>query len=138
MNKRLKLLLIGLAVLILFTGCTQQSKVAVVDMQKIVENSDRIQDYQQQLDKKLKELQTEYKTKLNNIDDEEKLKVKREEAYQKSQKIKSDIESKVKADIQKVISEIAKEQEIDVVLNKNDVKYGGVDITDQVIKALKK
>lgn len=137
MDKRSKLLLIGLAVLVLATGCAQQDKVAVVNMQKIVEESNHIQNYQEQLDNKLQDLQTKYESELENIEDEEKLQQKREEAYQESQEIKSKIESKVKADIQEAIAKVADDNRIDVVLDKNNVKYGGVDITDKVIETLK-
>ncbi|ADL13684.1 OmpH family outer membrane protein [Acetohalobium arabaticum] len=137
MDKRLKLLLIGLTVLVLATGCAQQDKVAVVNMQEIVKKSSRIQNYQEQLDNKLQNLQTEYESELENIENEEKLEQKRQEAYQESQEIKSKIESKVKKDIQKAIAKVAEDNRIDVVLDQNNVKYGGVDITDKVIETLK-
>ncbi|MGM0470897.1 MAG: hypothetical protein ACQEQI_01240 [Bacillota bacterium] len=136
MSRRGKLLLVGVAVLVLLTGCTQQNEIAVVDMQQVVEESKTIQNYQQQLDEKLKDLQSQYETDLDEIDDEDKLESKRQEAYQQSQQIKSEIESQVKSEIQSAIKEVAKQEEIDIVLNKENVRYGGEEITKQVLETL--
>lgn len=135
-SQSLKLILLCLTLLILIAGCTSQKKIAVVDMKKIVENSTQVQSYQQNLDKKLQKLQQEYETKIEDITDKEKLEEKRQEAYEKSQKIKSEMESKLKEDIQEAIEKVAKKEGIDVVLRNQDIKYGGINITEKVIKIM--
>ncbi|SJZ47584.1 OmpH family outer membrane protein [Selenihalanaerobacter shriftii] len=136
-NKSLKLLLLAIALLVLVTGCTsQKQKIGIVDMKKVVEESKQVQKYQQNLDQKLKELQSEYEAKLQDIKDEEKLKDERQKAYKQSQKIKEEMEKKLRKTIQEAVKKVAKEEKIDIVVRKAEVQYGGINITDQVIKSL--
>jgi outer membrane protein len=136
-TKLLKLLILGIAILILIAGCTSPQKIAVVDMKKIIETSEQVQNYQKNLDEKLRELQSDYESNVQDIKDRENLEEKRQTAYEKSQEIKTEMEVKLKSFIQEAIDKVAKEESIDVVLRKSDIKYGGVDITDKVIESMK-
>ncbi|SDC09763.1 MULTISPECIES: OmpH family outer membrane protein [unclassified Candidatus Frackibacter] len=136
-NRLLKLLLLSIVILVLVAGCaSQELKIAVVDMKKVVENSKQVQVYQKNLDKELNALQEEYAAKLKKIEDVQVLEQKRQEAYEKSQKIKKKMESQLKDTINGAIEKVVKKQKVDIVLRKSDTKYGGIDITDKVIKEL--
>lgn len=120
-------------------------KVGYVDINKILENHPRIEkakkdisdfavkakaDYQKQLDEAVKnktateaqQLKTEYEVKLNQA------------VAQKQQEILKPILD----DIKLVVRDVAKKKGIDIVLRGEIVVVGGVDLTEDVIKAIKK
>jgi len=120
-------------------------KIGYVDMNKIIESHPRIEkakkdindfalktkaEYQKQLDEAVKDktaveaqqLKAEYEAKLNQA------------VAQKQQEILKPILD----DIKLAIRDIAKKRNIDIVLRSEIVITGGIDITDDVIKAIKK
>ncbi|MGC8971739.1 MAG: OmpH family outer membrane protein [bacterium] len=120
-------------------------KIGYVDINKVIENHPRIEkakkdindfalktkaEYQKQLDEAVKDktaaeaqqLKVEYETKLNQV------------VAQKQQEILKPILD----DIKLTIRDIANKRGIDVVLRKEIIIIGGIDITDDVIKAIKK
>lgn len=120
-------------------------KVAVVDIQKVVENSPQINALKTQQKNKITELVTfveNAKASLTKETNEAKKKTL-EEGYNKELNVKKaeiDRDFAVKlTDIDKSIKFIikAKSTGYDLVLTKNSVLEGGVDITNEVIKALK-
>ncbi|MCX7795654.1 MAG: OmpH family outer membrane protein [bacterium] len=120
-------------------------KVGYIDINKVLENHPKIEkakkdindfaikaraDYQKQLDEAVKnktateaqQLKTEYEVKLNQV------------VAQKQQEILRPILD----DIRSVIRDIAKKKGIDIVLREEVVVVGGVDLTEDVVKAIKK
>ena len=56
--------------------------------------------------------------------------------YQQFLNNKKDYEKKLNQEINKVLSDISKSQNLDVVLLKKYIQYGGTDITDKTIRKL--
>ncbi|MBC7319987.1 OmpH family outer membrane protein [bacterium] len=120
-------------------------KVGYIDINRVLENHPRIEkakkdindfalktkeEYQKQLDEAVKnktaaeaqQLKTEYEARLNQV------------VAQKQQEILKPILD----DIKLTVRDVAKKKGIDIVLRGEIVIVGGVDITDDVIKAIKK
>lgn len=83
-------------------------------------------------DAKLKEMQDKFQTEIEN---------KRKEGLalrEKKQKDLEDMSTKLKQEIDDIIKTVAKEKQVDVVVDKQLILFGGTDITEDVIKSLNK
>ncbi len=146
-----------------FTGVSlaKDPTVGLVDMQKIYETSKFAQEVNK-AKKELEDAQTNYdkdtQDKANKLDEarikkvaeaelkkmqdqfQKELENKRKEGQMLSaqkQKDLEDLEKKFKGEVDDTIKNVAKEKNIDVVVLKQAVLFGGTDITDDVIKKLK-
>lgn len=134
-------LLVALTVLVgamlIFTGCTAQQKMGVIDMNEVIKQSPKAQEYQNQLDKKGAEIQEKYKAIADeNVSADEKQK-RQEEALQEFVAAKQDLEEKLNNEIEAAVKEVAEGKKIDIVFYKQSVRFGGDDITQDVINKLK-
>lgn len=152
MNNKLKFLVVGLAAFGIGFGVNNYaisdvpSKVAVVDVQKVVNSSPQVQALK-------KEQQTKAQEVVNFIDKarkdvaaapDAKKKQALEDKYNKElkdrkAKIEKEYTSKlssIDAKITSIIAEQAKAGNFDIVLAKGAVLYGGTDITGAVSKAV--
>ncbi len=136
-------------------------KIAVVDFRKAFESYKKTENYDKILQEEQKKVKEEYRKKLEEIRKmRESLDVlKKEEKKKKEKEIQKKIESlreferdktlnlkkefsdkmqEIRADILKVISEYAKKQGIDFVLDKMAILYqkSNADITEEIIKEL--
>jgi outer membrane protein len=133
-------------VMLLITACAQEPevriekelvklKVGVIDQDRVWTESAKAKQYQQELNAKIEEVQQRYQKEIEGLSQEEQVN-KYQETYQEINDLRDELKEKFQNEVKVVIEEIIKEQEIDVVLNKQDVKYGGIDLTDKVIKNL--
>lgn len=109
--------------------------IAVVDQDKIWTESEQAQKYQDQLNVGVEAIREEYNLESEGLNEEEKMK-KHEEVYQRINDLRERLKEEFKVKIKKAVEKIAKEDEIDVILDKQDVEYGGIDITTKVLESL--
>lgn len=129
-------LLIVLGLAIVLSGCTNApAKIGVMDMQEVLNKSDRAATLRNELTEIGNDLESNIQNKEDDISDQEQ-KEEQERVYQEFVNNKKRLEDKLNQEINAVLDNISKEQNIDVILYKNGVHYGGSDITDDVIKAL--
>ena len=120
--------------------------VGVVDFDKVVDNYSRVKSVSDEISDKYAEIQRysldkerEYKrlsTPLERKNFEESTArelAKKQEAYLK---LKEKKESEIDLAIKNTIKQVAIANKIDTVVEKTVVFFGGVDITDKVVKAL--
>ena len=120
--------------------------LGIVDFDKIVNNYARVKTVSDEISDKYTEIERykldkakEYKKlstpleKKNFENSTEKELLRRQEALIK---LKEKKESEIDAAIKTTIKKVAMEDKIDTVVEKSVVFFGGVDITDKVIKAL--
>ena len=165
MKKVLKsAVLSGLLVLALATSAfaVTAKDIGVVDTQKVIESSSLSDLYKSANDEmkalednikkemldKSKKLEDAKKTnlsadKLKEMEDQFKkdLETKRNEGqvlYQKKQAELEETQKKVKSDIDEAIKKVADEKKLGVVFDKQVVLFGGVDVTEDVMKKIKK
>jgi len=137
-RKNVMLLLVVFFVIAVATsGCAGVGgqNVGVFDVNKVMTESPKVKQFQDQLNAKGKELSDQLEKDKPNLKPEE-FQKRQEAAYGEFLKVKQDLESQIDASIKQAIDEIAKDKKLGVVLYKNGVAQGGTDITDDVIKKL--
>lgn len=126
---------------------SNEAKFAVVDVQRVVLASKDLAAIKTERDNQVKELQKmadDANTKLAKISDET-VKKKESEKYLAEINAKKEGFDKVYASalqasdqkLSEIIKSVADKEDLKVVLNKNSVVDGGVDITDSVIDMVK-
>ena len=123
-----------------------EQKIAVIDVQKIIDNSAQVQALNKEQEAKVKNLEKWIESvkkdieKQKTTEEKEKLFKKHQETYIKK---KTDIITSGQTKMQAIMNNIsntiqaqAKAKGYDMVITKGVVVYGGEDITDDVQKAL--
>lgn len=134
-------MVLGIMVLmtLIFAGCTpnEEKKIGKIDLNRVIQESPKAQQYQQQLDERGAEIQDKYKAISDEeLSDEEKLEMQKE-AAQEFVQAKKELEDQLNAEIEKAIKQISDEKNLSIVLVKQTVQYGGIDVTQEVINLLK-
>ena len=122
-------------------------KIAVVDLQKILSNSTKVQQLKADQEKKVTEIQNtlqKAQTEISNEKDPKKI-AELEEKYRNeinNKKLALDEEynkklSQIDTEVRATVTEKAKNLNYNLVLPKNIVFYGGEDITDVIAKDIK-
>lgn len=126
----------------MISGCTQEPqvkveklKVAVVDQQQLWEQSEQAKEYQQQLNNKVEALKEKYNTEIKDLSDADK-EAKQQEVYQEINDLREQLKEQFRQDIAQAVKKIAQKQDYDIVLNKDEVRFGGEDITSEVLNQL--
>jgi outer membrane protein len=135
-GKKLALLFLIVLTAALLGGCMSSGdNVGVIDVNKVMTESPKVKQFQDQLNTKGKELSDQLekdKASLSPADFQK----KQETLYAEFMKTKQDMEGQIDASIKQTLDGIAKNKKLSVVLYKNGVAQGGTDITDEVIKQL--
>lgn len=137
-KKRWSLVLISLMLAtFLLAGCSAEkpSTIGIVDMQKVMTENGKIKEMQEQLNKKAQEITAQLEKERATLKPEE-FQQKEQLAYAEFMKLKQEFEGKIQLQIQKILEEIAKEKKLGAVIYKNGLAWGGIDITDEVLKKL--
>jgi len=132
-KKRCSLFTLLLFSAVLLGGCASSSTaVGVFDVNKAMTESPKIKQFQEQLNTKGKELSDKLEKEKAGISEAE-FQKRQEAAYAEFLKGKQELESQVDTSIKQAIEQVAKDKKLGVVLYKNGVAQGGIDITDDVI-----
>lgn len=126
-------LMLCFAVLLL-GGCSSQPTVGFVDMEKVVKESPKVKQLQEQLDAKEKEVMEKMQQdKSANPEEAQKNQQALAAEYRAMQK---QVGEQFEADLKKTLEQIAQEKKLSVILYKREVAQGGIDVTDEVLKRL--
>lgn len=123
MNKHKRILLLCAAAIL--AGCATRSPIGLVDVQRIVANWPEYQGYQSQL-----------------YSDERSIQSRRESSGRKQrealslQRKYSKVTDQLSQQIRDAAGKIAMQRQLKLVLTREGIGYGGVDITSDVEKAL--
>lgn len=134
--------MIAIVAFSMISGCAREPqvkmkelKVAVVDQNQLWQESAKAKKYQQQLNDKIENLKEKYNTEVENLSDSRK-EAKQQEVYQEVNDFREKLKEKFRQDIAQAVEKIAKNEGYDVVLNKDEVRFGGTDITTKVLNDL--
>lgn len=138
--------LVNVIFLICYIKIFSVPQIAVVNISKIIEKSEKIKEIRADNNKKLDELEAFIEESRKKIQ-QEKNKEKKEQlinqyqdiARQKEDIIKQNYNAKIKEadnEISEIVQKIAKSHKINAVLLQSSVLQGGIDITDEVLKKL--
>jgi len=119
----------------LLGGCSTSANIGVVDVNKVMAESPKVKQFQEQLNVKGKELSDQLEKEKATLSPAD-FQKRQEGIYGDFMKIKQDMESQVDASIKTTLETISKEKKLSVILYKNGVAQGGTDITDEVIQKL--
>ena len=132
------ILLVALvASIFLIGGCagTGNNAIGILNVEKVMTDSAKVKQLQDQLNNRGKELSDQLEKDKPNISAEEYQK-RQETAYGEFLRTKQDLESQIDNAIKQALEQVAKEKNLGVVLYKNGVAQGGIDITDDVLKKM--
>lgn len=125
----------------------EPSKIAVVDIQKVVSNSKQVKILKDEQYKKATELEKWLDVARKDIEKQstEENKQKLIKKYDTELARKKDVNSKeyakklsdIDSSVSKIIIDYAKSKSYDLVLVKSNVLFGGIDITQEIIKQVK-
>ena len=140
MNKSIRwgvLLLVMMFAAVLLSGCAAEkpSTIGIVDMQKVMAENPKIKQMQDQLNTKAKELTENLEKERATLKPEE-FQQKEQAAYAEFMKMKQEFEAQIETQTKKVLEEVAKEKKLGAVIYKNGMAWGGVDVTEEVLKKL--
>ena len=129
-----KLACVGMiALAAVFSGCGSEHKVAVVDYQKLEDQSPKIKAIQQEITDKDKEISNRLaEAQKSGLSDEE-MQKKVQSAQQERMIFIQSRQKQIESMVQSQAGAIAKEKNIGIVMNKMAVPTGAVDITDEVL-----
>ena len=108
-------------------GCGRNAQFGVVDMNK-VQTKD--------LQEKGKAMEAELNQETAGKNQEEAQKILQEKSS-KMQSLQAEAQAKVKGSFDTAAASVAKEKNLSAILVKEAVPQGGVDVTDDIIKAMK-
>ena len=136
MNKWTKIIgaiLIGSALLI--TGCsgTSSEKNGIVDMERVAKESKIGYDLQARLEAKKNELIEQAQSFQGSP---EEMMMKQQEFQREMQTFSQQVGREFQTSVQQASAQVAQEKKLGIVLMKDQVVSGGVDITDDVITKL--
>ena len=134
-RNKLALLLVLVVMTALLGGCGTGDKVGVVDVSKVMTDSPKVKQFQDDFNVKGKETIESLEKEKATLSAEEFAK-RQQVVYGEFMKVKQDMETQVQGVVKQAVEEISKEKKLGVVLYKEGVAQGGTDITDDVIKKL--
>lgn len=131
------LLLVMMVSVILLTGCGTEkpSAIGIVDMQKVMTENPKIKQMQEQLNTKAQELTANLEKERAALKPED-FQQKEQLAYAEFMKLKQEFEAQIESQTKKVLEEVAKEKKLGAVIYKNGMAWGGIDVTEDVLKKL--
>lgn len=135
-TKKLTLLLILVFTAAVLGGCgASGANIGVVDVNKVMTDSPKVKQFQEQLNVKGKELSDQLEKEKAGLSAAD-FQKRQETVYGEFMKTKQEMEAQVDTSIKQTLEQISKDKKLSVVLYKNGVAQGGTDITDEVIQKL--
>lgn len=130
-------LLVMMLSVVLLAGCgsDKSSTIGIVDMQKVMTDNPKIKQMQEQLNSKAQELTANLEKEKATLKPEE-FQQKEQLAYASFMQMKQEFEAQIEAQTKKVLEEVAKEKKLGAVIYKNGMAWGGIDVTEDVLKKL--
>ncbi len=120
---------------LLVAGCGSEPQFGVLDGQRVMTESPKIQAIQQELTTKSEEMQKQLRKDQRSMSPAQFAK-RQQEAMQELMVIKKGLETQLEATMETATSEVAVEKKLNLILYKQGVAQGGIDVTDDVIKKL--
>ncbi|MBQ9763523.1 MAG: OmpH family outer membrane protein [Phascolarctobacterium sp.] len=118
-------------------GCSgRNAEFGTVDMRKIESEAVFVKNTQDEVAKRMGELQVEMEKALEGKSTEEQQQVMSEYSA-KAQLLQSEAQNKLKSSLDSALHQVAKEKGLGAILYKDAVPQGGTDVTQAVIDKMK-
>lgn len=113
------------------------SVVGTVNLNRVVDESPRANDLNQLLSTRYNELIAEFNLSEEPTEEDQGRADRERLAYSKYLAYRQELEQKFQVEVDEAVQEVAKSEKVSVVVDFDVVRYGGKDLTDEVIKRLK-
>lgn len=114
------------------------SNIGVVDQQEVIQSNPGLTaDYQQKMQQTASDMQKDFDEKSKDMSDEDKEKLFNDMQQQFNEK-RMAIEKEMKSGVDEAVKSVASKKGLSLVVDKNAVIYGGVDITKDVADTVTK
>lgn len=110
--------------------------VGTVNLGRIVDESVRAQQLNQMLSDRYNELITRFDLGSEPGEDDVDRANREREAYSEYLAYRLELESQFQLEVDKVVQEVAERENVTIVLDEDVVRFGGKDLSDEVIKRL--
>lgn len=133
--KRLGIVAAMLALTGMLAGCGGKDNVGVVDMSRVQKEAPLVQQYKQKTEDKQKSIEKELQDARQNMSAED-FQKKQQQAQQELNIFGASMQRQFMSDIQSKLGDIAKDKNVGIIVVKEAVPSGGIDVTDDLIAKL--
>ena len=133
--KRLGIVAAMLALTGMLAGCGGKDNVGVVDMSRVQKEAPLVQQYKQKTEDKQKSIEKELQDAKQNMSAED-FQKKQQQAQQELNIFGASMQRQFMSDIQSKLGDIAKDKNVGIIVVKESVPSGGIDVTDDLIAKL--
>lgn len=120
----------------LLAGPTGQA-VGVVNLMRVVDESPRAQELNELLAQRYQELLTRFDLEDEPTEGDVDRAARERQAYAEYLAYRQELELQLEREVNAAVKEVAERKGISVVLDSDVIRYGGTDLTDEVISKLK-
>lgn len=133
--KRLGIVAAMLALTGMLAGCSGKDNVGVVDMSRVQKEAPLVQQYKQKTEDKQKSIEKELQDAQQSMSAED-FQKKQQQAQQELNIFGASMQRQFMSDIQSKLGDIAKDKNVGIIVVKEAVPSGGIDVTDDLIAKL--
>ena len=133
--KRLGIVAAMLALTGMLAGCGRKDNVGVVDMSRVQKEAPLVQQYKQKTEDKQKSIEKELQDAQQSMSAED-FQKKQQQAQQELNIFGASMQRQFMSDIQSKLGDIAKDKNVGIIVVKEAVPSGGIDVTDDLIAKL--
>ena len=133
--KRLGIVAAMLALTGMLAGCGGKDNVGVVDMSRVQKEAPLVQQYKQKTEDKQKSIEKELQDAKQNMSAED-FQKKQQQAQQELNIFGASMQRQFMSDIQSKLGDIAKDKNVGIIVVKEAVPSGGIDVTNDLIAKL--
>ena len=133
--KRLGIVAAMLALTGMLAGCGGKDNVGVVDMSRVQKEAPLVQQYKQKTEDKQKSIEKELQDAQQSMSAED-FQKKQQQAQQELNIFGASMQRQFMSDIQSKLGDIAKDKNVGIIVMKEAVPSGGIDVTDDLIAKL--
>ena len=133
--KRLGIVAAMLALTGMLVGCGGKDNVGVVDMSRVQKEAPLVQQYKQKTEDKQKSIEKELQDAQQSMSAED-FQKKQQQAQQELNIFGASMQRQFMSDIQSKLGDIAKDKNVGIIVVKEAVPSGGIDVTDDLIAKL--
>lgn len=133
--KRLGIVAAMLALTGMLAGCGGKDNVGVVDMSRVQKEAPLVQQYKQKTEDKQKSIEKELQDAQQSMSAED-FQKKQQQAQQELNIFGASMQRQFMSDIQSKLGDIAKDKNVGIIVVKEAVSSGGIDVTDDLIAKL--
>lgn len=116
----------------MLSGCGGEDKVGVVDMARVQKEAPAVQTYKQKAEDKQKDIEKELQDAQQSMSAED-FQKKQQQAQQEINIYGASMQRQFLSDVQSKLGDIAKDKNVGIVVYKEAVPQGGIDVTDDLI-----